>query len=34
MEKLKQAQREMGVLALSWEKFLERTGWRGPLKKT
>jgi len=33
MHKLKQAQREMGVQELSWEKFLERTGWRGPLKK-
>ena len=33
MDKPKQAQREMGVQALSWENFLERTGWRGPLKK-
>jgi hypothetical protein len=32
MEKLKQAQREMNVEALTWEKFLERTGWRGPEK--
>ena len=33
MDKLQQARREMGVQALSWERFLERTGWRGPLEK-
>ncbi|CZR69433.1 uncharacterized protein PAC_19333 [Phialocephala subalpina] len=30
MEQLELVEREMGVKALSWEKFLERTGWRGP----
>jgi len=33
MDKLKQTQREVGVRALSWEQFLERTGWRGPVKR-
>jgi hypothetical protein len=33
MDKLKPVEREMGVRALSWEMFLERTGWRGPVKK-
>ena len=33
MDKLKQAQRVMGVQALSWEQFLERTGWRGPTRQ-
>jgi hypothetical protein len=31
MDKLKQVQKEMSVQALSWEKFLEETGWRGPV---
>jgi len=30
MDQLNRVEREMGVNALSWEQFLERTGWRGP----
>lgn len=33
MEKLEQAQKVLDVQALSWDKFLERTGWRGPARK-
>lgn len=28
--RLRDVERELGVKALSWEKFLERTRWRGP----
>ncbi|KAH7381783.1 hypothetical protein BKA64DRAFT_213355 [Cadophora sp. MPI-SDFR-AT-0126] len=30
---LELVERKLGVKALSWEKFLERTGWRGPKKE-
>lgn len=33
IEKLKLVERRLKVKALSWEMFLERTGWRGPVKK-
>lgn len=32
MDRLKEVQEILGVDALSWEKFLERTRWRGPAK--
>ncbi|KAH7319292.1 hypothetical protein BKA65DRAFT_541414 [Rhexocercosporidium sp. MPI-PUGE-AT-0058] len=32
VERLNRVKRELRVEALSWEKFLERTGWRGPQK--
>jgi len=32
MERLKIAEEELGVKALTWEMFLMRTGWRGPPK--
>jgi hypothetical protein len=29
---LTEVEKGLGVKALSWESFLERTGWRGPLE--
>jgi hypothetical protein len=33
MDRLRAMENDLGVKALSWEQFLERTYWRGPIQK-